>query len=151
MTELRTSRSAPAGLAAGRSSVSRAEVERPLLEPGEVRALDDAHQLVFVAGRRPLRARKLRYDRREPFRSRAAAPPPAEVPVDTPGAPAHPWAGRRALGEDPAAQLPLFKEVAAAMDDRKAAARAAEIYERVAGEMAAQEAALDHLQGRRHG
>lgn len=151
VAELRTSRSGPSGLGSGRSSVSRSEVDRPLLEPGEVRALDDEEQLVFVAGRRPLRTRKLQYDRREPFRSRAAASPPAETPVDTPGAPSHPWAGRRALGEDPTATLPLFKEVAAAMDDRKAAARAAEIYERVAGEMAAQEAALDHLQGRHHG
>ena len=55
---------------------SRAEVERPLLEPGEVRGLDDRDQLVFAAGHRPLRARKLRYDRREPFRSRAGLPPP---------------------------------------------------------------------------
>jgi type IV secretion system protein VirD4 len=151
VSEIRTSRSSPAGLGAGRSSVSRSDVERPLLEPGEVRALSDQEQLVFVPGHRPLRARKLRYDRREPFRSRAAeAPPGPEAPVDTPGAPPHPWAGRRALGEDLTASLPLFKEVAAAMDDKKAA-KAAEIYERVAGELAAQEAALDHLQGHRHG
>jgi type IV secretion system protein VirD4 len=152
VTEVRTSRSGPAGLGAGRSSVSRAEVERPLLEPGEVRALPDDEQLVFVAGHRPLRTRKVRYDEREPFRSRAKDPPPDQAAgVDTPGAPPHPWAGRRALGQDPAASLPLFKEVAAAMDDRKAVAKAAEIYERVAGELAAQEAALDHLQGRHHG
>lgn len=152
ISEMRTSRSGPAGLSAGRSSVSRSEVERPLLEPGEIRALPDDEQLVFVAGFRPLRTRKLRYDRREPFRSRAAEPPPdPALGTDTPSAPAHPWAGRRALGEDRTATLPLFKEVAAAMDDKKAVARAAEIYERVASEMAAQEAALDHLQGKRHG
>lgn len=45
------------------------------------------------------------------------------------------------------ASLPLFKEVAGAMDDRKAASRAADIYGRVAQEMAAQQAALDQLQG----
>jgi len=152
ITEVRISRSSPAGLAAGRSSVSRSEVERPLLEPGEIRALSDDEQLVFVAGHKPLRTRKVRYDQREPFRSRAKDPPPDQAAgVDTPGAPPHPWAGRRALGQDPAASLPLFKEVAAAMDDKKAAAKAAEIYERVAGELAAQEAALDHLQGRHHG
>ena len=152
VSEVRTSRSGPAGLSAGRSSVSRSEVERPLLEPGEIRALPDDDQLVFVAGFRPLRTRKLRYDRREPFRSRAAEPPPdPALGTDTPETPAHPWAGRRALGEDRTATLPLFKEVAAAMDDKKAVARAAEIYERVASEMAAQEAALDHLQGKRHG
>jgi type IV secretion system protein VirD4 len=125
-------------------------VERPLLEPGEIRGLSDREQLVFVAGRPPLRTRKLRYDQRHPFRSRAAEPPPDQAGgLDTPGSPSHPWAGRRALGEDTTATLPLFKEVAAAMDDKKAA-RAAEIYERVADELAAQEAALDHLQGRRH-
>jgi type IV secretion system protein VirD4 len=149
VTEVRTSRSR-SGFGAGRSSVSHSEVERPLLEPGEIRSLSDDEQLVFVAGQRPLRTRKLRYDQREPFRSRAAEPPPeAEAPIDTPGAPSHPWTRRRALGQDPTASLPLFKEVAAAMDDKKAA-KAAEIYDRVAGELAAQEAALDHLQGRHH-
>jgi len=150
IAETRTSRSGPAGLGAGRSSVSRSEVERPLLEPGEVRALGDDEQLVFVAGHRPLRTRKVFYDRTRPFRRRAALPPPA-AGVDAPGRPVHPWAGRRALGEDPSASLPLFKEVAAAMDDKKAARKAAEIYGRVAEEFAAQEAALDHLQGRHDG
>lgn len=148
--EVRVSRSGPALLGAGRSSVSRSEVERPLLEPGEIRALPDDEQLVFVAGHRPLRVRKVRYDRRQPFRGRAAIPPPDPARRDTPGAPPHPWAGRRGEGEDRTANLPLFKEVAAAMDDKKAAARVAEIYERVSGELAAQEAALDHLQGRHH-
>lgn len=148
VAETRTSRSSPAGLAAGRSSVSRTEIERPLLEPGEIRALADDRQLVFVAGRRPLRTHKLQYDRRAPFRRRAEAPAPDQAGrVDTPGRPAHPWAGRRGLGEDAQASLPLFKEVAAAMDDKKAAARAADIYGRVAQEMAAQQAVLDQLQG----
>jgi len=147
-TEVRTSRSGPAGLGGGRSTVSRTEVERPLLEPGEIRALPDDTQLVFVAGHRPFRARKLRYDKREPFRSRAkAAPPDQAAGVDAPGAPPHPWAGRRALGEDRTASLPLFKEVEAAIHEKRAAARAADVYDRVAGEMAAQEAVLDHLQG----
>ncbi|WP_293383335.1 type IV secretory system conjugative DNA transfer family protein [Phenylobacterium sp. SCN 70-31] len=150
ISETRTSRSGPAGLGAGRSSISRSEVERPLLEPGEIRALADDEQLVFVAGRRPLRTRKVRYDVREPFRSRAAIEAP-DGAVDTPGRPSHPWAGQRALGENPAASLPLFKEVAAAMDDKKAAKKAVQIYERVAEEFAAQEAALDHLQGRNNG
>jgi type IV secretion system protein VirD4 len=151
VTETRTSRSGPAGLSAGRSSVSQSDVERPLLEPGEIRALPDRDQLTFVAGLKPLRTRKIRYDRQEPFQSRAKAPPPDPARgVDTPSAASHPWAGRRSLGEDPEAGLPRFKEAVAAMDDKKAAARAAQIYERVAGELAAQEAALDHLQGLHH-
>ncbi|SJM45840.1 Coupling protein VirD4, ATPase required for T-DNA transfer [Brevundimonas diminuta 3F5N] len=146
--ETRKSRSAPAGLGAGRKSVSRSEVERPLLEPGEIRALPDDQQLIFVAGQRPLRTGKLLYDRREPFRSRAGQTPPDQAArVDGPGRPPHPWLGRRSLGRDAMASLPLFKEVAGAMDDRKAAARAADIYGRVAQEMAAQQAVLDQLQG----
>lgn len=146
--EIRTSRSGPAGFGAGRSSVSRSEVERPLLEPGEIRSLPDEEQLVFVAGQRPLRTRKVHYDTRRPFRTRAATPAPTPDVLDSPCAPSHPWAGRRALGEDPTANLPLFKEVVGAMDDKRAAQRAAQIYERMAGDLAAQEAVLDHLQGR---
>lgn len=150
--ETRSGRSSPAGFGEGRSSVSRSEVERPLLEPGEVRALPEDVQLIFAAGVRPLRTRKLRYDRREPFRGRARDPAPDQAAgLDGPPAAPHPWAGRRGLGEDPQASLPLFKEVAAAMDDRKVAARVADIYGRVAQEMAAQEAALDHLRGPGHG
>lgn len=151
VTELRTSRSGPAGLAAGRASVSRGEVERPLLEPGEVRSLPDDEQLVFVAGQRPLRARKLKYDRRAPFRQRARlAAPDQAAGLDVPPRPVHPWTGRRALGRDETAVLPLFKEVAAAIDDKKAAADAARAYSRVVQEMTAQQAVLDQLQGGRH-
>ena len=132
----------------GRGSDSRAEVERPLLAPGEVRALPDDVQLIFVAGHRPLRTEKLQYDRREPFRSRANLEPPAQNQrVDAPPQTPHPWVGCRSLGQDAEASLPLFKEVVAAMDDKKVAARAADIYGRVAHEMAAQDAALDHLKG----
>ncbi len=148
VSETRTSRSSPSGFGAGRSTVSRSEVERPLLEPGEIRALPDHLQLVFVAGQRPLRSEKLLYDRREPFRSRAHGRLPDQaLGVDAPGASPHPWLGRRSLGRDDGASLPLFKEVAGAMDDRRAAARAADIYGRVSQEMAAQQAVLDQLQG----
>ena len=148
VTETRETLSRPAGLGAGRRSVSRSETDRPLLESGEIRGLRDDEQLVFVAGHRPFRTRKVKYDRRRPFRTRAKAPAPDQGSrLDTPGAPPHPWAGRRAAGEDAAAQLPLFKEAAAAILDRKVAARAAEIHERVSAELAAQEAALDALQG----
>jgi type IV secretion system protein VirD4 len=43
----------------------------------------------------------------------------------------------------------LFKEVTAAMTDKATARRVAAIFRRVTEEMAAQEAALDHLQGAR--
>lgn len=151
IAEMRTTRSQPSGFAPGHGSVSRSEIERPLLEPGEIRALSDDEQLVFAAGHRPLRCRKLRYDQRSPFRERAAIPVPAAGLLDTPGRPGHPWRGYRALGEDRTASLPLFKEVVGAMDEKKAAAKAAQIYGRVAEEFAAQEAVLDQLQEHRHG
>lgn len=146
--ETRMSRSSPSGLGAGRSSVSRSQIDRPLLEPGEIRALPDDVQLIFAAGVRPLRTRKLLYDQREPFRTRARDVAPDQVGrVDAPPLSPNPWAGRRGLGEDPKGSLPLFKEVAAAMGDKKVAARVADIYGRVAQEMAAQDAVLDHLKG----
>lgn len=84
--ETRISRSGPDGLGGGRASVSRAQVERPLLEPGEVRSLPEDVQLVFAAGIRPLRTRKLCYDRREPFRTRARdVAPDQSVRLDGPG------------------------------------------------------------------
>lgn len=145
--ERKTSRSSPAGLGAGRSSISRSEVERPLLEPGEVRALPDDIQLTFTSGYRPLRTRKVRYDRQKPFRQRAdLAPPDQSLRIDSPGSPPHPWAGRRSLGEDPDAVLPLFKEVEAAIHDKRVAARAAETYERISTAYAAEQAVLDSLQ-----
>ena len=139
--ETRLSRSGPALLGGGRHSVSRGEVDRPLLEPGEVRALPDDQQLTFVAGRRPLRTVKLQYDQREPFRRRAReAPPDQGAGVDAPPAVAHFWVGRRALGEDDAAVTP---ETVAAVDDKT---RAAAIY-RMAQEMAARDAPPDLLKG----
>lgn len=152
ITETRESRSAPAGFGSGRSTVSRSQVDRPLLEPGEVRALPDDVQLVFAAGHKPLRTSKIQYDRRQPFRDRADLPTPDQrVRVDLPAPGSHPWAGRQALGTDAEATLPLFKEIVAAMDDKRVAARAADIYGRVAQEMAAQDAVLDHLKGQSDG
>ena len=146
--EPRTSRSRPAGFASGRGSVSCTHIERPLLEPGEVRALPDDIQLTFVAGAKPLRTRKLRYDRRKPFRTRAGlSAPDQDEGVDRPRVPPHPWAGRRSLGEDPDAALPRFKEVEAAIHDKRVAALAAEAYERVSVRFGADQAVLDSLQG----
>ncbi|MFJ6024265.1 type IV secretory system conjugative DNA transfer family protein [Brevundimonas sp. NPDC092305] len=147
--ETRVSRSSAAGLGSGRSSVSRSTIERPLLEPGEIRSLPDDQQLVFVAGQKPLRTRKLKYDRRQPFRDRAKLPPPDQaVRIDGPPTRPHLWAGIRARGEDPEASLPLFKEARAAMDDKKVAELIAETFTDATRQMAAQKAVYDHLQGK---
>lgn len=47
---------------ARKGSVTYREERRPLLSPGDVRALPREQQLVFVAGAKPLRAEKLRFD-----------------------------------------------------------------------------------------
>lgn len=107
----------------GRRSVTRSEQDRPLLEPGEIRGLSDDEQLTFVAGHRPFRLRKVRYDQREPFRSRAALPPPDQtLRVDAPSRPVHPWAGLRGYGEDEAMTMPLFPEARAMVAEREAKA-----------------------------
>jgi len=77
--------------------------------------------------------------------------PDQSARLDTPGAPPHPWSGRRGVGEDATASLPPFKEAVGAMDERKAAARMAQAYDEVFRGMAAQQAVLDQWQGGRNG
>lgn len=145
--ERRRSRSDPAGLSGGRSSVSVSEVERPLLEPGDVRALSDDQQIVFAVGRRPLLTTKLKYDRREPFRSRARVVAPDQARrLDAPPRRPHAWSGRRAMGTTSQADLRLFDR-AQARADSGLGGRATAVMERVAQDMAAEQAVLDHLQG----
>lgn len=92
----------------------------------------------------------MRYDSRRPFRHRADhAPPDQSLRIDSPCWPPHPWAGRASLGENPDAGLPLFKEVEAAINDRRVAAKAVETYERISTAFAAEQATLDGLQGGR--
>ena len=114
-------------IGAGRRTRSVQQTERPLLEPGEVRGLPDDIQISMIVGRKPFRLRKVQYDKREPFKSRAALPPPEPTGgIDAPSPPpVHPWTGKRALGVDAEVELPLFKEMRAAMAE-KDAAKAAE-------------------------
>jgi type IV secretion system protein VirD4 len=144
-SELRTSRSGPAGLGSGRSSISRSEIERPLMDSGEIRALSDDEQLVFVAGRRALLTRKVRYDQRAPFASRSKKLPPNQAQrLDTPSARPPSMAGRRASGVDRKGAQPAPGVRPPASSEKIITARNAAIYEQVAEELAAREAALDH-------
>lgn len=120
VTETRTTLSAPqTAFAFGRRSRAVAEQDRPLLEPGEVRGLPDQDQIVFVAGRRPFRMKKVRYDQQQPFKQRAAFAAPDQTKiVDTPGRPPHPWDHVSAIGIDADVELPLFKEQRGAMAER---------------------------------
>lgn len=142
VSETRVTRSGPAFLGGGRHSVSRGEIERPLLEPGEIRALGHDQQLTFVAGHKPLRTRKLQYDRHPPFRRRAHdAPPDQSGCIDAPPSAPHPWAGRRNLGKIEADDA--FTSAAAVADKAHVAA----IYGRMAQEMAAQDRGFSALEG----
>ena len=147
--EVRTSRSRPDGWSAGRASISRSTLDRPLLEPGEARILPPGAQLVFAADARPLRTRKLCYDRREPFRSRARIAPPAEGEQGPPAP--HPWSGRRALGHRPHdfADEASAEKGNSVYDDATAQRAWREGYAQEARNRGAQEAALDSIQGKR--
>jgi type IV secretion system protein VirD4 len=58
----------------GHTMVSRQEVPRPLLTPGEVMQLPGDEALVLVGGSPPLRARKVRYFEEPVFRARVRPP-----------------------------------------------------------------------------
>jgi type IV secretion system protein VirD4 len=89
--EDRNSVSTSGAIMDGVRSRSSAEHERPLMEPGEIRGLADKDQLVFMAGYKPWRSQKVRFDQMEPFKSRTkikgpnlnAQPKFAGIP--------HPW------------------------------------------------------------
>src|SRR2546426_6776220 len=55
---------------------SEQEVRRPLLTPDEVMRLPDDAALIFVAGRRPIYGRRIRYYEDPVFADRASVPPP---------------------------------------------------------------------------
>jgi type IV secretion system protein VirD4 len=65
----------------GHTMVSRQEVPRPLLTPGEVMQLPESDELVFVGGAPPIRAKKVRYFADPIFKERikpaAAFTPPS--------------------------------------------------------------------------
>jgi type IV secretion system protein VirD4 len=70
VTEYRRSDSQHGG-PLGRQSQSYSEVQRNLLEPGDVRTLPYDEQLVFVTGIKPFRTKKLRYFEERLFKARA--------------------------------------------------------------------------------
>src|SRR5437870_3477924 len=55
---------------------SEQELQRPLLTPDEVMRLPDDAALIFVAGRRPIYGRRIRYYEDPVFAERASVPPP---------------------------------------------------------------------------
>ena len=69
----------------GHTMVSRQEVPRALLTPGEVMQLPSSDSLVFIGGSPPIRARKLRYYAEPTFQGRLR-PPVIVQPPQGPGA-----------------------------------------------------------------
>jgi len=58
----------------GHTMVSRQEVPRPLLTPGEVMQLPQEEALILTGGAPPIRARKIRYFAEPAFKARVRAP-----------------------------------------------------------------------------
>jgi type IV secretion system protein VirD4 len=81
-------------LGARKGSVTYREERRPLMLPGDVRKLPRDEQLIFIAGSKPFRTRKLRFDRLPLFtqRLRTAAKAPAALSVQ------HDWIDVAPLG-----------------------------------------------------
>lgn len=84
----------PRPLLGAHGSTTIREERRALLLPGDVRALPRDEQLIFVAGAKPLRTKKLKFDREPVFVERLAAPAKGAPKLTT----AHDWSNVRALG-----------------------------------------------------
>ncbi|HQU17110.1 MAG: hypothetical protein B7Z66_14900 [Chromatiales bacterium 21-64-14] len=82
----------------GHVMVMDQEAARPLMTAGEVLELPDSDALLFVAGRPPIRTRKLRYYQDTNFQSRLLAAPPIPSGVRYPYRPSDPDNPWDALG-----------------------------------------------------
>ena len=88
-------------------SIQQGEQVRPLLQPGDVRALPSDEQIVFVTGHPPIRAHRVRYYADREFKRRVLPPPVQSESIDTPQTHAshpvtgvsHDWLGERAKGD----------------------------------------------------
>lgn len=80
-----------------KGSTTIREERRPLMLAADVRALPSDEQLIFVAGAKPIRARKLKFDREPVFVARLTQRAPACVQLTT----EHDWRDVRALGVAP--------------------------------------------------
>lgn len=78
----------------GEGSTTSREERRPLLLPADVRALPRDEQLIFVAGCKPIRAKKLCFDQERIFRDRLRPASNERVTLTT----HHDWIDVRPLG-----------------------------------------------------
>lgn len=56
--------------------VADQETARPLLTPGEIMEFPDSDEIIFIAGRPPIRAKKVKYYDDPNFQCRVMPPPP---------------------------------------------------------------------------
>ncbi|MEQ1818456.1 MAG: type IV secretory system conjugative DNA transfer family protein [Terricaulis sp.] len=77
-----------------KGAITYREERRPLILPGDVRGLPQDEQLIFVSGCKPIRAKKLRFDRERIFVNRLR---PAAASAAA-GSPDSDWRDVRALG-----------------------------------------------------
>ncbi len=85
----------PRPLLSGKGSTTLREERRPLLLPGDVRALAPDNELIFVAGAKPIRAKKIRFDQEKPFRDRLRPTQRTQTRLTI----AHDWTDVHALGQ----------------------------------------------------
>lgn len=85
----------PRALIAPRGTTSFREERRPLLLPGDVRQLPSDEQLIFVAGAKPIRCKKLKFDCEPIFQSRLLPAAFARSQLTT----THDWQGVKPLGQ----------------------------------------------------
>lgn len=89
-------------LGARKGTITYREERRPLLLPANVRALARDEELIFVAGAKPIRAKKLRFDQERLFAKRLRPPAPKAERL----AAAHDWEDVRLLGRLPPTAKP---------------------------------------------
>lgn len=81
-------------LGQAQGSTTQREERRPLLLPADVRALPRDEQLIFVSGGKPIRAKKLRFDKERVFRDRLRPATGARVTLSA----AHDWENVHPIG-----------------------------------------------------
>ncbi len=112
-TATRSSSNLPHNYAENGGSISIGEYERPLLDPSEVGSLPDRNELVFIAGHRPYLLTKVRYDQIGWMKKRAMIPAHDQAAkLDTPEAPAHPWASHKPFGYGDPSKVKFSEDVA---------------------------------------
>lgn len=77
-----------------KGAVTYREERRPLLLAGDVRSLPRDEALIFVAGHKPIRAKKLQFDREPVFKARLYPAPRTQTPLTT----VHDWEHVLAFG-----------------------------------------------------